>query len=106
MIPFRHPPSSIRVHRPPEPWKYLFSAIDPPPKASVRPRMEAWDEQSEAAKSLRTSLARRSELVTTVGMLWRERESTLCSKYDFFDGAAGSVESRKAGGNNGRQYQQ
>ena len=40
------------------------------------------------------------------GLGWRERESILRSKYDFFDGAAGSVESRKAGGDNGHRYQQ
>ena len=68
--------------------------------------MEAWDERSGAAKSLRTSLARRSELVATGGLLWRARESILRSKYDFFDGAAGSIESRKAGGDNVFRRQQ
>ena len=31
------------------------------------------------------------------GLGWRERESILYSKYDFFDGAAGFVENCKAG---------
>ena len=35
-------------------------------------------------------------------LVWRERESILRSKYVFFDGVAGSVESGKAGGDNGR----
>ena len=38
-------------------------------------------------------------------LVWRERGSILCSKYVFFDGAAVSVESGKAGGNNGRRRQ-
>ena len=29
------------------------------------------------------------------GLVWRERESILRSKYDFFDGAAGFVENCK-----------
>ena len=62
--------------------------------------MEVSRQRSDAAKSLRTSLARSSELVTTGGLLSREGESILCSKYDFFDGAAGSIESSEAGGDN------
>ena len=79
---------------------------DPLPKASVRPRLHPGDERSEASIRLRTSLARRIELVVAGGLLWHKGESILYSKYDFFDGAAGSVESRKAGGDNGRRYQQ
>ena len=60
--------------------------------------MEVRCEQSEAAQSLRTSLARRIELVAAGGMVWRGGENTLCSKYDCFDGAAESVESDEAGG--------
>ena len=68
--------------------------------------MEVSSEKSDAAKSLRTSLARRSELVTTGGLLWRAREIILRSKYDFFDGADGSIESHKAGGDNVFRRQQ
>ena len=73
------------------------------PKASARPRMEVRGERSEAAKSLRTSLARRIELVAAGGLVWRGGESTLCSKYDLIDGAAESVESGEAGGYNRRR---
>ena len=59
--------------------------------------MEVRCERSEAAKSLRTSLARRIELVAAGWLVWRGGERTLCSKYDFFDGAAESVESDEAG---------
>ena len=60
--------------------------------------MEVRSERSEAAKSLRTSLARRIELVAAGRVVWRGGESTLCSKYDFLDGAAESVESDEADG--------
>ena len=40
------------------------------------------------------------------GLGWRKRESILRSKYDFFDGAAGSVESSEAGGDKGRRRRQ
>jgi len=76
---------------------------DPLPKASARPRLNPRDKQSEAAKSLRTSLARRIELVTAEGLVWRGGESTLCSKYNLFDGAAKSVVSDKAGGYKSRR---
>ena len=78
---------------------------DPLPKASARPRFAASDKRSEAAKSLRTSLARRIELVATGWLVWREGESSLYSEDDFFDGAAESVESSEAGGYNGRRRQ-
>ena len=76
---------------------------DPLPKASARPRLHPRDEQSEAAKSLRTSLARRIELVAAGELVWRGGESILSSKYDFIAAAAESVESGEAGGYNGRQ---
>ena len=61
------------------------------PKASARPRMEVRGERSEAVKSLRTSLARRIELVAAGRVVWRGGGSTLCSKYDLINGAAKSV---------------
>ena len=76
------------------------------PKASARPRMEVRGERSEAAKILRTSLARRIELVAAAGLVWRGGESILYSEDDFFDGAAGSAESGEAGGDNGRRRHQ
>ena len=79
---------------------------DPLPKASARPRLHPRDKRSEAAKSLRTSLARRIELVATGWLVWREGESSLYSEDDFFDGAAGSAESGEAGGDNGRRRHQ
>ena len=68
--------------------------------------MEVRCERSEAAKSLRTSLARRNELVATGWLVWREGESILCSKYDLIAAAAEFVESGKAGGYNGRRGHQ
>ena len=68
--------------------------------------MHPRDERSEAAKSLRTSLVRRIELVATGWLVWREGESSLYSEDDFFDGAAESVESSEAGGYNGRRHHQ
>jgi hypothetical protein len=82
---------------------------DPPPKASVRPRMEVRGERSEAANGLRTSLTSSFELATMGGGGWcgtRGGESILYSKYDLIDGAAESVESCKAGGYNGRRRHQ
>ena len=67
--------------------------------------MEVRGERSDAAKSLRTSLASRFELVATGGLVWYGGESILCSKYDLIDGAAESVESGKAGGYNGCRHQ-
>jgi hypothetical protein len=63
------------------------------------------DEQSEAAKSLRTSLARRIELVAAGRLVWRGGGSIIYSKYDLIAAAAESVESGKAGGYNGRRCQ-
>ena len=40
------------------------------PKASTRPRFDPRGEQSEAANSLRTSLAKMIELVATGGLVW------------------------------------
>ena len=60
--------------------------------------MEVRGERSEAAKSLRTSLARRIELVPAGGLVWHGGESILCSKYDLIAAAAESVESDEAGG--------
>ena len=79
---------------------------DPLPKASARPRLHPRDEQSEAAKSLRTSLTRRIELVTAGWLVWRRRESIIYSRYDLIAAAAGSAENGKAGGYNGRQRHQ
>ena len=79
---------------------------DPLPKASARPRLHPRDKRSEAAKSLRTSLARRIELVATGWLVWRGGESVLSSKYEFIAAAAESVESGEAGGYNGRQRHQ
>ena len=70
------------------------------------PRMEVRGERSEAAKSLRTSLARRIELVATGWLVWRGGESIIYSKYDLIAAAAESVESGKAGGYNGRRRHQ
>ena len=68
--------------------------------------MEARGEKSEAAKSLRTSLASRIELVATGGgWCGAEGERILSSKYDLIDGVAESVESSKAGGYNGCRCQ-
>ena len=78
--------------------KIFVFRSDPLPKASARPRLNPRDKQSEAAKSLRTSLARRIELVAAGWLVWRGGEHTLCSKYVFFDGADESVESDEAGG--------
>ena len=79
---------------------------DPLPKASARPRLHPRDERSEAAKSLRTSFARRIELVATGWLVWREEESSLYSEDDLSAAAAEFVESGKAGGYNGRQRHQ
>ena len=68
--------------------------------------MDPRGERSEAAKSLRNSLARLIELVVTGGLVWHGGESILCSKYDLIDGAAVSVESSKAGGCNRCRRQQ
>ena len=68
--------------------------------------MEVGGERSEAAKSLRTSLARRIELVAAGWLVWRGGESILSSKYDFIAAAAESVESGEAGGYNGRRCYQ
>ena len=65
--------------------------------------MEVRGERSEAAKSLRTSLRSRIELVATGGLVWRGGESILCSKYDSIDGAAETVENGNAGGYNRRR---
>ena len=96
------------THRPSAFANHLDHGIrsDPLPKASARPRLHLRKKRSEAAKSLWTSLASRSKLVAMGGLLWREGESILRSKYDFFDGAAGFVENRKAGGDNGRRCRQ
>ena len=67
--------------------------------------MEVRSERSEAAKSLRTSLARRIELVTAGGLVWRGGENILYSKDNFFDGAAGSAESGEAGSDNVHRHQ-
>ena len=75
------------------------------PKASARPRLDPRSERSEAANSPRTSLAKVFELVATGRLVWREGGGILCSKYDFFDAAAKSVESREAGGFNSRRRQ-
>ena len=75
------------------------------PKAPTRPRLDLRGEQSEAANSLRTSLAKMIELVATGRLVWREGGGILCSKYDFFYAAAKSVESREAGGFNSRRRQ-
>ena len=89
------------THRPSAFMNHLDHGIrsDPLPKASARPRLHPRDEQSEAAKSLRTSLARRNELVA-------KGESILCSKYNLIAATAKFVESGKAGGYNGRQRHQ
>ena len=79
---------------------------DPLPKASARPRLHPRCERSEAAKILRTSLARRIELVATGWLVWRGGESILYSEDNFFDDAAGSAESGEAGGDNVRRHQQ
>ena len=79
---------------------------DPLPKVSARPRLHQRDDQSEAAKSLQTSLARRIELVATGWLVWREGESSLYSEDDLIAAAAEFVESGKAGGYNGRQRHQ
>ena len=68
--------------------------------------MEVRGERSEASKSLRTALTSRFELAATGGLVWRGGGIILYSKYDLIDGAAESVESRKAGGYNGRQRHQ
>ena len=75
------------------------------PKASARPRLDPRGERSEAANSLRTSLAKMFELVATGWLVWCGGETILCSKYNFFDAAAESVESHQAGGYNGRRRQ-
>ena len=75
------------------------------PKASARPRLDPRGEQSKAANSLQTSLAKVIELVLTRGLVWHGGESILCSKYDLIAAAAKSVESGKAGGYNGRRRQ-
>ena len=62
---------------------------DPLPKASARPRLHPRYERSEAAKSLRTSLARRIELVATGWLVWHEGESSLYSEDDFFTAPPG-----------------
>jgi len=79
------------AHRPSASMDQLDHGIrsDLLPKASARPRLDPRGERSEAANSLRTSLAKRFELVATGWLVWRGRESILCSKYDFFDAAAG-----------------
>ena len=51
--------------------------------------MEVRGERSEAAKSLRTSLARRIELVAAGGLVWCKGESILYSKYDFLTAPPG-----------------
>jgi hypothetical protein len=76
------------------------------PKASTRPRMEVRGEQSEATKSLRTSLAKMFELIATGGLVWRKAESILCSEDNLINGAAVSAERGKAGGYNVQQHQQ
>ena len=76
------------------------------PKASARPRIDPRGARSEAANSLRTSLARMIELVATGGLVWCRGESIVCSEDGLIGGANGSVESGKAGGYNGRQRQQ
>ena len=79
---------------------------DPLPKASARPRLHPRDERSKAAKSLRTSLVSRIELVAVGGLVWSGGGSMLCSKYNLIAAAAESVESGKAGGYNGHRRQQ
>ena len=86
--------------------KIFVFRSDPLPKASARPRLHPRYERSEAAKSLRTSLARRIELVAAGWLVWRGGESILSSKYDFIAAAAESVESGEAGGYNGRRRHQ
>ena len=68
--------------------------------------MEVRGDRSEAAKSLRTSLASRFELAAMEGLVWRGGESVLSSKYEFIAAAAESVESGEAGGYNGRRRHQ
>ena len=79
---------------------------DPLPKASARPRLHQRDKQSEAAKSLQTSLASMIELVATGGASVARGESILYSEGSLIDGTAESVESGEAGGYNGRRRHQ
>ena len=80
------------AHRPSASMDQLDHGIrsDLLPKASARPRLDPRGERSEAANSLRTSLAKMIELVATGGLVWCGEESMLCSEDDLINGAAES----------------
>jgi hypothetical protein len=74
------------VHRPSASMDHLDHGIrsDLLPKASARPRLDPRGEQSEAANSLRTSLAEMFELVATGRLVWREGGGHFMQQVRFF----------------------
>ena len=101
MIPLRHRPPSTSVHEPPRPWDPLQSPAESVRKAKVVPKGRATRGNKKPTDLLGKEIRACRDGGAVVA---RGREHF--TQYDFFDGAARSLERCKAGGNNGHRCQQ